>query len=121
MGLLSPFSAGTVQDTSGGRRVFRHGLVFTKRCVLVSAEEERRLRRTFEWGVVANILTVTMAGPFMPLWVRLLVVIPTGMVVLEIVLRQMTAGLPPADEKTAGGEPPAVTGPPEGGPHDCQA
>jgi hypothetical protein len=96
MGLLSQFSAGTVHDTTEGRRVFRHGLVFTKRCVFVNAEEERRLRRAFERGVLANILLVALSGPFMPLWVRLLVMVPTGMIVLEVVLRQMTAGLPPA-------------------------
>ena len=94
MGLLSQFSAGTVHDTTDGRRVFHHGLVFTNRRVFVNAEEERRLRRTFEWGVFANILAVALSGPFMPIWVRLLVVIPTGLVVMEIVLRQMTAGLP---------------------------
>jgi hypothetical protein len=96
MGLLSQFSAGTVQDTADGRRVFRHGLVLTKRCVFVTAGEEHRLRRTLEWGVVANVLAVSLSGPFLPLWVRLLVMIPAGMVVLEVVLRQMTAGLPPA-------------------------
>jgi hypothetical protein len=95
MGLLSRFSAGTVHDTPDGRRVFRHGLVLTRRCVLVTADEEHRLRRTLEWGVVANVLAVSLSGPFLPLWVRLLVMIPAGMVLLEIVLRQMTAGLPP--------------------------
>jgi hypothetical protein len=96
MRLLGRFSAGMVHDTADGRRVFRHGLVFTRRCVFVNAGEERRLRRAFEWGVLANILAVALSSPFAPLWFRLMLV-PTGMVVMEIVLRQMTAGLPHAD------------------------
>ena len=95
MGLLSRFSAGMVHDADGGRRVFRHGLLLTrKRSVFVTAEEERRLRRIFDWGVVATLLAAILAGPFTPLWFRLFVMLPIAMVAVEIILRQMTADLP---------------------------
>jgi len=94
MALLSRFSAGMVHDAADGRRVFRHGLLLKKRCVLVTADEERRLRRVFDWGVVATLAAAILAGPFTPLWFRLFVMLPAAMVALEIVLRRMTADLP---------------------------
>ena len=95
MGLLSRFSAGMVHDAAGGRRVFSHGLLLTKkRSVFVTAGEERRLRRVFDWGVALTLLTAILAGPFTPLWFRLFVMLPAAMVTLELVLRQMTADLP---------------------------
>ena len=93
MGLLSRFSAGMVHDAADGRRVFRHGVVL-KRSVIVTAEEERRLRRVFDWGVVVTLLAAILAGPFTPLWFRLFVMLPAAMIALELVLRQMTADLP---------------------------
>ena len=84
-----------IHETSDGRRIFRHGLLPTKkRCVLVTAEEERRLRRVFDWGVVATLAAAILAGSFTPLWFRLFVMLPSAMVALEIILRQMTADLP---------------------------
>ena len=84
-----------VQDTADGRRVFSHGLLLTKkRSVVVTAEEERRLRRVFDWGVVATLLAAILAGPFTPVWFRLFVMLPAAMIALEVVLRQMTANLP---------------------------
>ena len=97
MGFLSHISAGMVHDTGEGGRAFHHGLpLVTKRSVFVTAEDERRLRRTFERGVLANILAAVLAGPFTPLWFRLAVIIPAGVILSEIVLRHMTAALPPA-------------------------
>jgi len=95
MGLLSRFSDGMVHEAEAGRRVFRHGLLLTKkRSVFVTADEERRLRRVFDWGVVVTLLTAILAGPFTPLWFRLFVMLPGAIVALEIILRQMTADLP---------------------------
>ena len=95
MGLLSRFSDGMVHDAPDGRRVFQHGLLLTKRrCVVVTDEEERRLRRVFDWGVVVTLLAAILAGPFTPLWFRLFVLLPGAMATLEIILRRMTADLP---------------------------
>ena len=51
MGLMSQISAGMVRDDGDGHRVFQHGLwAAKKRSVFVNAEEERKLRRTYEWA-----------------------------------------------------------------------
>jgi hypothetical protein len=69
-------------------------LLTKKRCVFVTPEEERRLRRVFDWGVVATLLAAILAGPFTPLWFRLFVLLPSAMVAMEVILRRMTADLP---------------------------
>ena len=99
MGVLSQISAGMVRDGGDGRRVFQHGLwPARRRSVLVTDDEERRLRRTYEWGVVLTIVAIAVSGPFLPLWVRLVVVVPASTVALEGLLRRMTASLPSAPE-----------------------
>ena len=95
MSVLSQISAGALHDDADGRRVFSHGLV-GKRCVFVTADEERQLRRTYEWCFVVIILAVVVPAALIPLWVRALVMLPTGMVIMEAILRRMTARLPPA-------------------------
>ena len=104
MGLLNQISAGMVQEADGGRRVFRHGLLVAKRRVFVTADEERRLRRAYEWGVLATIAAITLTGPFTPFWFRLAVVLPLALVAQEGLLRRMTAALPlaPAPERAVG-------------------
>jgi hypothetical protein len=95
MGLMSLISAGMVRDHGDGRRVFQHGLwAATRRSVFVTADEERRLRRTYEWGVVLTIAVIALSGPFLPFWFRILVIVPASTVVLEGLLRRMTAALP---------------------------
>ena len=95
MGVLSPISAGMVRDTEDGRRVFHHGLwAARKRSVFVTVVEERTLRRTYEWGVVLTIAAIAVSGPFLPFWFRLAVIVPASTLVLEGVLRRMTAALP---------------------------
>jgi hypothetical protein len=95
MDVLSRLSAGMVRDDGDGRRVFQHGLWPAKRrSVFVTDSEERRLRRVFDWGVVATLLAAILAGPFTPLWFRLFVMLPAAMIALELVLRQLTAHLP---------------------------
>jgi hypothetical protein len=99
MGVLSQISAGMVRDTGDGRRVFHHGLwPARKRSVVVTAVEERRLRRTYEWGVVLTVAAIALSGPFLPFWFRLAVIVPASTVALEAALRRMTATLPPAPE-----------------------
>ena len=99
MGLLSQISAGMVRNSGDGRRVFQHGLWPAKqRSVLVTDQEERRLRRTYEWGVVMTIVAIALSGPFLSFWFRLAVIVPAGTVALEMLLRRMTAALPPASE-----------------------
>jgi hypothetical protein len=102
MGLLSQISAGMVRNTGDGHRVFHHGLwPAKKRSVVVTADEERRLRRTYEWGVVLTIVAIALSGPFLPFWFRITVIVPASTVALEGILRRMTAALPPAPEPVA--------------------
>lgn len=99
MGLMSQISAGMVRDTSDGRRVFQHGLwAARKRTVFVTADEERKLRRTYEWGVVLTVVAIALSGPFLPFWFRVTVIVPASTVALEGRLRRMTAALPAAPE-----------------------
>ena len=99
MGLMNPISAGMVRDDGGGRRVFQHGLwAAKKRSVFVTADEERKLRRTYEWGVVLTIAAIALSGPVLPFWFRISVLVPVSTVALEGLLRRMTAALPPAPE-----------------------
>ena len=102
MGVLSQISAGMIRDTGDGHRVFHHGLwPAKKRSVVVTADEERRLRRTYEWGVVLTIVAIALSGPFLPFWFRITVIVPASTLVLEGVLRRMTAALPRAHEPAA--------------------
>jgi hypothetical protein len=99
MRLLSQISAGMVRETGDGRRVFQHGLWPAKRrSVFITNDEERRLRRTYEWGVVLTIVAIAVSGPLLPFWFRLLVIVPASTVAVEALLRQMTASLPSAPE-----------------------
>jgi len=99
MGVLSQISAGMVRDSGDGRRVFQHGLwPARRRSVLVTNDEERRLRRTYEWGVVMTIVAIVVSGPFLPFWFRLTVIVPGATAALELLLRWMTAALPAASE-----------------------
>jgi hypothetical protein len=95
MSFLSQMSAGALHDDADGRRVFSHGLV-GRRYVFVTAEQERRLRRAYEMCFVVIILAVVLPAALLPWWLRALVILPAGMVVMEMVLRRMTAGLPAA-------------------------
>ena len=102
MGVLSQISAGMVRDSGDGRRVFQHGLWPAKRrSVLVTDHEERRLRRTYEWGVVLTIVAIVLSGPLLPFWFRLTVIVPAATVALEVLLRQMTATLPTAPKPSS--------------------
>ena len=99
MAVLSQISAGMVRASDDGRRVFQHGLwPARRRSVFVTDDEERRLRRTYEWGVVLTIVAIAVSGPFLSLWFRLLVIVPASTVALEVLLRRMTASLPAAPE-----------------------
>lgn len=99
MGVLSPISAGMVRDCGDGRRVFQHGLWPAKRrSVLVTDHQERRLRRTYEWGVVLTVAAIAVSGPFLPFWSRVTVIVPVATIALELVLRQLTARLPAAPQ-----------------------
>lgn len=102
MGVLNQISAGMVRDTGDGRRVFHHGLwPAKKRSVVVTGDEERRLRRTYEWGVVLTIVAIAVSGPFLPFWFRITIIVPASTLALEVVLRRMTAALPPAPAPVA--------------------
>jgi len=104
MGLMSQISAGMVRDDGDGRRVFQHGLwAAKKRSVFVNAEEERKLRRTYEWGVVLTVVAIALSGPFLPFWFRITVIVPASTVALEGLLRRMTAPLPAAPEPASPG------------------
>jgi hypothetical protein len=99
MSVLSQISAGMVRASDDGRRVFQHGLwPARRRSVFVTDDEERRLRRTYEWGVALTIVAIAISGPLLPLWFRLLVIVPASTVALEARLRWMTASLPAAPE-----------------------
>ena len=99
MGLMSQISAGMVRDDGDGRRVFQHGLwAAKKRSVFVTADEERQLRRTYEWGVVLTVIAIALSGPFLPFWFRIAVIVPASTLGLEGLLRRMTASLPAAPE-----------------------
>ena len=99
MGLMSLLSAGMVRDDGEGRRVFQHGLwAATKRSVFVTVDEERRLRRTYEWGVVLTVAAIALSGPFLPFWLRAVIIVPGSTVALEGLLRRMTAALPVVPE-----------------------
>jgi len=92
---MSLLSAGMVRDDAGGRRVFQHGLwAATKRSVFVTPDEERKLRRTYEWGVVLTVVAIALSGPFLPFWFRLAVIVPVSTLALEGLLRRMTGALP---------------------------
>lgn len=99
MGLMSLISAAMVRDHGDGRRVFQHGLwAASKRSVFVTADEERRLRRTYEWGVVLTIAAIALSGPFLPFWFRAAIIVPASTAALEGLLRRMTAALPVVPE-----------------------
>jgi hypothetical protein len=99
MSVLGQISAGMVRGSEDGRRVFQHGLwPARRRSVFVTDDEERRLRRTYEWGVVLTIAAIAVSGPFLSLWFRLLIIVPASTVALEALLRSRTASLPAAPE-----------------------
>jgi len=55
-------------------------------------------RRTYEMCFVVIILAVVLPAVLLPLWLRALVILPIGMAIMEVILRRMTTGLPPAPE-----------------------
>ena len=86
-----------VHTAPDGRRVFCHRTLFTrKRCVYVTADEERQLRSAAGWGLLTTILALTLSDGIAPFWLRLAVVIPIGAGAVELNLRRMTATLPAA-------------------------
>lgn len=97
MWFLDQVSTGMVYTAPDGRRVFCHGIaLMRKRCVYVTAQEERDLRSAFGWGFLTTILAFALSNGLAPFWLRLLVGIPIAMGLVELNLRRMTGALPAA-------------------------
>ena len=101
MGLLSQIADGMVHTDAEGRRVFCYGTIFTKkRCVFVNGEQERDLRRTYEWAFAAFIIGIVVLAPATSFWIRLAILLPVWFVFIEIRLRRRMAALPSAPESS---------------------